>query len=243
MFVIPMVGKSSRFYNAGYKKPKYMLELNGRSVFSHSILSFEKYFKTDEFLFIVKKHYDTPSFVEEEIQRLGIRHSKIKIIDRDTEGQAETVYIGLNGVLDATPIFIFNIDTFRHTYSKPDFIKQCDGYLEVFKGDGENWSFIEPGENQRVAKTTEKERISDLCSDGLYYFRKKLFFDEVFSRAWENKKTTKGEYFIAPLYNDMIKNGADVRYQLVTKEQIIFCGTPEEFEKIKANESRLFNNL
>ena len=32
MFIIPMAGLSSRFFKAGYNKPKYQLDLNGESV-------------------------------------------------------------------------------------------------------------------------------------------------------------------------------------------------------------------
>ncbi|MBD6989485.1 capsular biosynthesis protein, partial [Vibrio parahaemolyticus] len=44
MIIIPMAGMSSRFFNAGYDKPKYMLEARGVTLFEHSILSFKKYF-------------------------------------------------------------------------------------------------------------------------------------------------------------------------------------------------------
>lgn len=33
MFIIPMAGLSSRFFKAGYTKPKYQLDLNGETVF------------------------------------------------------------------------------------------------------------------------------------------------------------------------------------------------------------------
>ncbi|TOH10549.1 capsular biosynthesis protein, partial [Vibrio parahaemolyticus] len=44
MIVIPMAGMSSRFFKAGYKLPKYMLEAHGKSLFEHSLRSFESYF-------------------------------------------------------------------------------------------------------------------------------------------------------------------------------------------------------
>ena len=54
MFVIPMVGKSSRFFEAGFSVPKYALPIGGKSVFECAVRSFEKYFKTDNFLFVVR---------------------------------------------------------------------------------------------------------------------------------------------------------------------------------------------
>ena len=45
-FIIPMLGRSSRFFNEGYSVPKYQLQLSDKSTFFHAISSFEKYFKT-----------------------------------------------------------------------------------------------------------------------------------------------------------------------------------------------------
>ena len=112
-------------------------------------------------------------------------------------------------------------------------MNDCDGYLEVFKGEGEHWSFALAEENsKKVIRTTEKERISDLCSDGLYYFKKKSVFEKLFLSAKENQKTTKNEYYIAPLYNDLIEAGSVVFYDLIENERILFCGTPDEYQQL-----------
>lgn len=55
-------------------------------------------------------------------------------MDKETRGQAESAYIGLKDINYTDGIYIFNIDTIRHDYTKPDFINNCDGYLEVFEG-------------------------------------------------------------------------------------------------------------
>ena len=52
MIIIPMAGLSSRFKDAGYVKPKYMLEAHGKTLFSHSLYSFKNYFDSESFLFV-----------------------------------------------------------------------------------------------------------------------------------------------------------------------------------------------
>lgn len=232
MFVFPMVGKSSRFFSEGFSLPKYQLKINGVSVFSKVVKSFERYFSTDSFLFIVRTDYGAAKFVEAELKTLGVNDFSIVEIPYETKGQAETVYIGLKDFMSDEPLFIFNIDTFRPGFSKPDFINVCDGYLEVFEAKGEQWSFAEPGPNGQVVRTAEKKRISDLCSDGLYFFKTKELFDAVFVQSTLDKSTTKGEYYIAPLYNYLIKEGKDIRYVLVSKEEVVICGTPEDYRKL-----------
>lgn len=232
MIVIPMVGKSSRFFNAGYTRPKYELSVNGVSVFSLAVKSFEEYFHTEHFKFLIRSDYDAKQFVEAELKALGITDYSIVVFDKDTLGQADTVYQGLQDIKSAIPIYIFNIDTFRPGFTKPAMAEHCDGYLEVFKHSGSHWSFVEPGKNNRVLRTTEKVRISDLCSDGLYYFSNKLEFDRVFERAIKTNDTTKGEYYIAPLYNALISEGKIILYDVISIDQVVFCGTPDEYQAL-----------
>ncbi|MEZ8760773.1 glycosyltransferase family 2 protein [Vibrio splendidus] len=238
MIIIPMAGMSSRFFNAGYKLPKYMLNADGLSLFEHSLMSFKSYFQSEKFLFIVKDIFNTPSFVREKAISMGIKDFHISILDNDTRGQAETVAFGIEDFESNCKeykgsITIFNIDTFRPNFEFPDFISSCEGYLEVFRGEGDNWSFAKP-ENEvsnKVIETAEKEPISDLCSTGLYYFKSA----NVYLMAYKDYLNTpidkwkNGEIYIAPLFNMLISKGLTIRYELIERSEVVFCGTPSEY--------------
>ena len=86
-----MAGLSSRFSKAGYTQPKYMLPLNGKTVFAHSVESFKAYFQDTPFLFIARSIMNTEIFIQTEIDKLGIKKANIVILDHPTAGQAETV--------------------------------------------------------------------------------------------------------------------------------------------------------
>lgn len=234
MFIIPMAGLSSRFFKAGYTKPKYQLDLNDETVFAWSVRSFERYFKTDKFIFIYRDVYDTKAFLEQEMQKLGITDYELVCLPEETLGQADTVYQGLKDVPNDEEIYIFNIDSRIVDFVKPEWVTECDGYLEVFKGKGNHWSFAlaENEHSKRVVRTTEKERISELCSDGLYYFKQKSVFEQLFLNAKANKMTAKNEYYIAPLYNDLLAQQAVVFYDLIASDRILFCGTPDEYQAL-----------
>ncbi|EAI3389118.1 capsular biosynthesis protein [Campylobacter coli] len=242
IIIFPMAGLSSRFTKAGYDKPKYMLDLQGNSVFFHAVNSFKKYFKDFKFLFIYRDIKDTRNFIKEECEKLGIMSYESIKLEQETLGQAHTVRLGLerSKICNNESILIFNIDTFRPNFSLPtilDFSK-IDGYLEVFEADGEQWSFVLADEDNNVIKTTEKERISSLCSSGLYYFKRVKDFKEVFDKMKEQNDFSKGELYIAPMYNYLIKKGLLVKYHKISLDEIIFCGTPNEYENIKLNSWR-----
>ncbi len=235
MIVIPMAGLSSRFFNAGFNEPKYMLEAHGRTLFDHSVSSFENYFDSKRFLFIVKDIYDTPAFVRQRVKELGIVNFDIVILKQDTKGQAETVTVGLDQITHEGSITIFNIDTFRPGFTYPDLKSLDDGYLEVFSGSGDNWSFVKPKNEftTEVVQTAEKNPISDLCCTGLYHFNDVRDYICAYDHYLSLPKDqwAKGELYVAPLYNYLIGQGKLIHYNLINDNEVIFCGTPEEYMK------------
>jgi len=241
MIVIPMAGMSSRFFKAGYTKPKYMLEAHGKTLFYHSVNSFERYLSSEKFLFIVRNDYNTPEFVRASAKALGILDFEIYILEQETRGQAETVAIGLSEYkLSSDPITIFNIDTFRPGFKHPNLSVLGDGYLEVFIGTGDNWSFVRPISNisTKIDLTTEKNPISEYCCTGLYHFKKCSDYFDAYN-AYLLKPTTtweKGELYIAPLYNHLIKNNKSIHYNLIDRGDVVFCGTPVEYKELISNQ-------
>ena len=238
MIVIPMAGMSSRFFKAGYTKPKYMLEAHGQTLFDHSVKSFQAYFSTLPFLFIVRDVYETETFVKKQAQKLGIKEFYIVVLDKETKGQAETVTLGLELLEQQRPdyqgpITVFNIDTFRPNFKFPEVSHRGDGYLEVFRGSGDNWSFALPEKegSTKVIKTAEKNPISDLCSTGLYHFNRKQAYLDAYQAyvAKPQQDWEKGELYIAPLYNLLIEKGLEVHYHLIDRSEVIFCGVPQEY--------------
>lgn len=240
MIVIPMAGMSSRFFKAGYDKPKYMLMAHGKSLFDHAVGSFSRYFNSETFLFIVRDSYDSPAFVQQQAQALGIADFYIVTLSEETRGQAETVTLGLNqwkinnNASKSPSLTIFNIDTFRPNFQFPNLELLDDGYLEVFRGSGDNWSFAKPisDNSTLVVQTAEKKPISDLCCTGLYHFRSLEQYLEAYSlylnkpqEEWE-----KGELYVAPLYNELIQSSCKIHYHLISREDVIFCGVPSEYD-------------
>ena len=232
-----MAGLSSRFFREGYTQPKYQLPLFGQSVFFHAIRSFRHYFEQEHFVFIFRPGYGARDFINTELARLGVRHHSLVELSFETSGQAHTVHIGTHGVSETESIYLFNIDTIRPDFRKPDWSENCDGYLEVFHGVGEHWSFVEAGPDGSVVRTTEKDRISDLCSDGLYYFRRLRDFNAAFQASFSAGTTMHGEFYVAPLYNYLINRGRRIRYQEIEASQLLFCGTPAEYRELQTSKS------
>lgn len=229
--IIPMAGLSARFLTAGYTLPKYMLYVKDKSLFNLAVSSFDKYFTTCRFIFITRNIFDTETFIHDECKLLGIHNSTVVILDKPTRGQAETVFKGIENVYipNSEPILIFNIDTFRPNFVFPESLGEWDGYLEVFKGSGKNWSYAKTKNNTstKVIETAEKQEISEFCSTGIYYFRSASYFKDAYNE-YLHMPLSK-ELYVAPLYNILIGNGKNIHINLIKREDVVFCGTPHEY--------------
>jgi len=246
MIVIPMAGQSRRFREAGYARPKYELPLQGETLFACCVRSFERYFAGERFLFVARRDAGAESFIARECDRLGILDHHTVTLDQPTRGQAETVLQGLRraecGANES--ILIFNIDTIRPGYAFPPEALDADGYLEVVRAAGEHWSFVRPASafNRRVAETTEKRRVSELCSTGLYYFARAVDFTSACDAALGEADVYLdrwGEIYVAPLYNRLISAGKLIVHVEAPASRVHFSGTPLEYEALAAIERRL----
>ena len=73
--VITMAGLGERFLKAGYKQPKYEIEVHGKTLFEWSLLSLAELNKYQDvrYFFVVRKGLDAPNFVRESCERLSIK--------------------------------------------------------------------------------------------------------------------------------------------------------------------------
>lgn len=227
MIVISLAGNSNRFFNSGYKIIKYKLLLGNKTIIE-SIFSYIP--KDIKLLVIINKKFNDFLFFENLLRIMQFNDFKIVELD-DTLGQLDTVFKGLKLCTDffrkSDPVVVYNGDTIRKDFNWKEF--PGDGYIEVFNSEGNHWSFVD--NIGRVSIVTEKNRISSFCSSGLYYFTSaSILLDNL--EDYMQKIT--GEIYIAPFYNYLIGKCLNVQSNLVSKNNFIFCGTPDEYEASKS---------
>jgi len=137
----------------------------------------------------------------------------------------------------ADELVIFNVDTIRPGLRIAR-RAGSSGTLEVFRAPGEHWSFVEPqaAASPWVRRCTEKVRIGELCSTGLYRFA----HAEDFVRALDDERArpSSPELYVAPLYNHLIARGLRVDWVEVPAADVWLAGVPAEYEATKARLER-----
>lgn len=227
--VIPMAGRGVRFLAEGYTEPKPMISVGGLPMYARAVASVPMMSCRHLIFVCLKEHLDLGLRLD-----LNVRYPRAKIVEleRPTYGQACTVLAARYYINNSDPLIIHNADTIvEHDvadYPPP----QCEGFagvLSVFKARGNHWSFAKTGKDGKVIATAEKQRISPLASTGFYWFAHGADFVRHAEAAVLEGDVVRNEYYVAPLYNRIIRDGGSVGVSLA--KRVVNLGTPEELKR------------
>lgn len=231
--VITMAGIGARFKNAGYQEPKYKINICGKTIFEWAMDSLTGFNNVDniKYIFIARKEENAKNFILEKMHSYGVKDVEIIEIDYLTDGQATSAMIAKSKWNEKEELIIYNIDTYvESNIMKYEDIKG-DGFIPCFNALGDHWSFVKIDENGNTIEIREKERISDNCTIGLYYFKSCELYEKIYNEYYaDSSNIEKNEKYVAPLYNFMVKKGYVVNIQNLPKGVVHVLGTPEEVE-------------
>jgi hypothetical protein len=149
-----------------------------------------------------------------------------------TAGQAITVLQTKEWIDAAEPLLIHNADTaftIKSGWVQEAWRQNCDGALLVFGSQEERWSYSREGPDGTVAEVREKQVISPWASTGTYWFRRGSDFVRLAEARARIGHRDVSEYYVGPLYNDLIAEGAKVKNFPIDR---LFCfGTPDDYER------------
>jgi dTDP-glucose pyrophosphorylase len=233
--VITMAGRGSRFYDAGYKVPKYEITAHGRSLFEWSLLSLENFLTPQSrLIFVCLQENMASSFILGITKTLGISEVHIIELKELTDGQATSAYLSRDLWNPEWPLLIYNIDTYVNPRAiKPADIRPgSDGWVPCFQVSGDHWSFVKLGEDGWAVDLAEKQRISDYASIGLYYFNRAGQYVDLYERFFrESKNLVRGEKYVAPLYRQLLADGGKVSLSDLPISDVHVLGTPAELDQ------------
>ena len=233
-FVIPMAGRGSRFAQRGYQMPKWRIEVRGKSLLEWSVDSLPLD-QCGKLIFVgLKEHqprYSLTTYVEQRYADLA--EVRVILLNEVTRGQAETVLMAKDEIDTDAGLLIFNSDTrfssstLRENLNRRD----VDGVIGAFTSSAERFSYARLNEGF-VVETAEKKVISPHALTGLYHFSSARDFIRVAEARVASGVMDKGEFYVAPLYNDIIASGRN-RFIIDTASSIDILGTPEEVESFE----------
>lgn len=233
--VITMAGQGKRFRDAGYDCPKYMIKARGKTLFEWSMDSLVGYNPyVSKYVFVTRQEDKADSFIREHCRGFSIPDVEIIELDHQTDGQATTAMVALERCQNDESVLIYNIDTYVEPFAMQHRDLTGDGHIPCFKALGDHWSFVKTDEGGLVREVREKQRISNNCSVGAYYFLSVDLYRTIYKEFYgQQENVAIKEKYIAPMYNYMIQKGYEVTMSLIDKDKVHVLGTPEELEEFK----------
>lgn len=230
--VIPMAGKGQRFADVGHQLPKFLLEAHGKTLLEWSVDSLPLELAELTIFVMLKEHQDDFQMVDRITKLYGEKTPlDFVFLDKVTRGQAETVLSASNYIDPDSPLLIFNIDTaFKSETLKRNLLRSdVDGVLGCFESTEPRFSYAEIDDKGCITRVREKEVITTHALTGLYHFKTADLFLEVASESIRTCELTKGEFYIAPLYNKLISRSG--RFILDHTSTHYILGTPLEYNR------------
>lgn len=233
--VITMGGLGSRFRKAGYTVPKYMIEAKGKTLFEWSLISLEGYKKDiNQYVFIAMSDEtnDVQGFIEGKCMELGIENYHVIIIDYLTDGQATTAMKAGQYWKKDNALLIYNIDTYVEAGEMYSAELKGDGFIPCFQAEGDHWSFVRLNDAGQVVEIKEKQRISNYCTLGAYYFKTCGLYEDLYNEYYNmEQELVNGEKYVAPLYDYLLSKGGEIYISDIAPEKVHVLGTPEELKE------------
>lgn len=228
-FVIPMAGSGRRFVEAGWREPKWAIQAHGKSLLEWSVDSLPLPLASRLVFVALRAHDEAHGLGDWLQQRYGAR-VHLHLLEAVTRGQAETVWAARDAIDRTQPLLVFNIDT---AFDSPTLAAALqdpasDGVLGAFESREARFSFAQLDANGRVTATAEKQPISDCALTGLYHFRHADDFLGVAEARIARDQRDAGEFYIAPMYNDLIARGRRFTVDVARSHHIL--GTPAELQ-------------
>ena len=236
--VIPMAGRGSRFANVGYELPKPLIEIHGRPMIEYVVKNIQPK-EECRFIFICLQDHLKKYNLRERLEKLAPTCAVVAV-DQVTEGAACTVLLAQEFIDNEDPMMIANSDQYVDIDINEylDAMGQLDGLIMTMKAHDPKWSFVQYNdENGLVTLLREKEVISDEATVGIYNYKRGADFVYYAKKMIERNIRVNGEFYVAPVYNEMIEAGKKIGFYNIgiDDEKMHGLGTPEDLEKFLKN--------
>jgi len=233
--LIPMAGEGSRFKKEGYTFPKPLIDVNGKPMIQAVVENLD--FDCEYIFLIRKQHISQYPGLLDSLSR--ITNDKFKYVEVDglTEGAACTALLAEDLINNDEDLLIANSDQYID-YEPLNFhmlknLTNVDGIVFSFNAVHPKWSFVKTNSRGYVTEVAEKKPISNIATCGIYWYRRGSDFVSCAKQMIENNVRVNNEFYIAPVYNELINSGKTLIPFYVNKMWGI--GTPEDLRYFLKN--------
>jgi NDP-sugar pyrophosphorylase family protein len=223
--LVPMAGLGSRFADAGYSKPKPLIDVKGVPMVKAVVDSLDI---DGRYIFIVQRKHSVVYHLLDVLDEIA-PGCLIVEIDGPTDGAARTTLAAKDFIDNDQPLIIANSDQVVEWDSDVfTALIKSNHAIALFTATESKWSYAEI-EDGLISRVAEKEVISSNASVGIYGWSKGSDYVKYAEQMISKDIRTNNEFYICPVYNEAIQDGKKVIPYFVDKMYGI--GTPEDLDE------------
>jgi len=231
--IIPVAGRSSRFPNT---RPKYLLTMHTGKLMLETAI--EPYLKNHDIHIAILKEHNEKYFVANLINRMykDRKNLHLHILDKETSGPAETVYMISKNLPDNEPLFIKDCDSFfTGEFRKDNHICVVDlrKNLDITKVAAK--SFAVTNNQMMITNVVEKSVVSNYICVGGYGFSSAKEYNDAFKNI-----DCANEIFVSHVIKYMLENKNFVANEVTN---YIDVGTYNEFVNYNQSKTTIFCDI
>lgn len=229
--VVPMGGEGKPFIERGFTFPKPLIEVRGKSMIEVVVENLTPR-SPHQFIFVARQDH-LARFALAEVLQLLAPGCKIVSMKEPTRGALCSVLLATEYLTADGPMLVANADQYLQS-PIDDFLQAAsqggvDGAIMTFPSTHPKWSYARV-ENGEVVAVAEKRPISRDATVGLYHFSSSADFLKSAERSILKNASIGGEFYVSPVYNEMILAGKHIITYPIRREQMFSLGTPEELD-------------
>jgi len=233
--VVPMAGAGRRFAEVGYKIPKPLIPIEEVPMI-RLVIGNLRPTQQHRFIFVCQSAHVERYNMKASLQNWASGAVVVEV-DGLTEGAACSVLAAREFIANEEALMIANSDQWVDV-SIDDYLSamtdsSVDGIIMTMTANDPKWSFVELDTNHFVKRVVEKEVISNEATVGIYNFRRGLDFVLGAEAMIRDNLRVNGEFYVAPVFNMLIKDGYKVGIHNVGSEiaGMYGLGTPDDLNK------------
>lgn len=240
--IIPLGGIGERFKNNGYTTPKPLINIFGKPMIFY-LLDNLHLKKEDNLIIIYNKELNNYSF--DNIIKQKYNNINIIELNKQTEGAAETILIGLSNIntnMLNNKCVLIDGDTFYNVDILSQYRIEENNAIVCFKDiqDKPIYSYIEVDEKQNIINIKEKIKISDYANTGCYCFKSGTILKKYCQQIIDSNIREKNEFYTSCVIKAMLDDQHIFKSICINYNDFTCVGTPMQ---LKIYCSNLSNNI
>ncbi len=236
--VIPMAGRGRRFVEGNHRVPKPLIEVHGRSL-TEIVIDNITPKRHHRFIFVCLRKHVHDYAIDAKLRDLAPQ-CELVVTDGVTEGAACTVLLAKRFIDDENELMLANCDQWidvdidRYLRGLTD--RSADGLIMTMTSDEPRHSYVGLDAEGNVTRVVEKTVISPEATVGIYNYARGCDFVEAAERMIRKNERVKGEFYVAPVYNQLLEMGGKVVSDNIGDEYVKMfpLGIPEDIVRFVA---------